>query len=81
VFNIATEDDDGNSGGGKTAKPVERITEQQAKELEALAKRANIDLQIIYEHFKVKALTDLMPAQAKTAANKINTKLKLEGAA
>lgn len=74
----AGRDDDGTASS--EAKPVERITEQQAKDLEALAKRANIDLQIIYEHFKVSALTDLTPAQAKTAANKINTKLKLEGA-
>lgn len=74
----------GRDDDGKTAdetKPVERITEQQAKELEALAAKANTDLQIIYEHFKVATLLDLTPAQLRTAANKLNTKLKLEGAA
>jgi hypothetical protein len=75
----AGRDDDGHAAG--ETKPIERITEQQAKELEALATKANTDLQVIYEHFKVAVLSDLTPAQFKTATNKLNTKLKLEGAA
>jgi hypothetical protein len=80
LLNISArgEDDDGKAAGDK---PVERITEQQAKDLEAFATKANTDLQVIYEHFKVAALSDLTPAQLKTATNKLNTKLKLEGVA
>lgn len=81
AFNIATteRDDDGNAAGN--AAPKERITEAQAKDLAALAERANIDLQIIREHFKVQELTDLTPAQLKTALAKVNKKLELEGLA
>lgn len=80
IFNIATEDDDGN-GGPQRQRPTERITEQQAKDLETSAKRANIDHQIIREHFKVEAFADLTPDQFKVAMGRINKKLNLEGAA
>lgn len=81
AWNIATtdRDDDGNAAG--TIAPKERITEQQAKDLASLADRANIDLQIIREHFKVQELSDLTPAQLKTALAKVNKKLELEGLA
>jgi hypothetical protein len=74
----AARDDDGQTAD---ARPTERITEAQAKDLEAKATRANIELQIIYEHFKVSSLAELTPAQYKTALAKINKKLELEGAA
>lgn len=81
AFNIATteRDDDGNAAAG--LGPKERITEEQAKELAEFAERANIPLQIITEHFKVQELTDLTPAQFKTAMNKVRKKLELEGLA
>jgi hypothetical protein len=80
IFNVAVgeADDDGNAAGGK---PTERITEKQAKDLEVLARKANIEPQIIYEHFRVANFADLTPVQHQTALNKINTKLRLEGAA
>jgi hypothetical protein len=80
LLNISArgEDDDGNAAGGK---PVEKITAEQAESLKALAKKTNLDLQIIYEHFKVDDVADLTPAQWQTARNKINKKLELEGAA
>lgn len=73
----------GREDDGKTsdAKPTERITEQQATEMEALAKKANIEPQIIFEHFKVESFNEMTPAQHQTALAKINTKLKLEGGA
>lgn len=73
----AARDDDGNAA---SAKPVERITAQQAANLETLAKRANIEPQIIFEHFKVESFADLTPVQHQTALSKINKKLELEGA-
>lgn len=76
----AGRDDDGKAAG--ETKPTERITEQQVKDLESLAKRADVDLQIIYDRFQVKSLNDLTPADAKLATNRCNSKLKLmEGAA
>lgn len=71
----AARDDDGRAAG--ETKPIERITEQQAKDLEALAKRADVDLQIIYDRFNVKALHELTLADAKLATNRCNSKLKL----
>lgn len=74
----AGRDDDGRASD--EPRPVERISEQQAKDLETRAAKASIDLQIIFEHFRVERLADLTPAQFKTALNKINKKLELEGA-
>jgi hypothetical protein len=71
----AARDDDGKRSDDK---PAERITEQQAKELEALAAKARIDPQIIREHFKVEAFGELTPAQLTVAKGRIEKKLKLE---
>jgi hypothetical protein len=75
----ASRDDDGRAAG--QAAPTERITEQQAKDLEALAAKAGIEPQIIREHFKVEAFTDLTPEQFAVAKGRVEKKLKLEGAA
>jgi hypothetical protein len=78
VWDVAlTDDDDGNAAGGQ---PVEKITAEQADALKALAKKANVDLQVIYEFFRVEDVADLTPAQQRTAVSKINKKLELEGA-
>jgi ERF superfamily protein len=77
LLGIATEDEDDDGKAAGNTKPVERITEKQAKDLEALAKRADVDLQIIYDRFNVTALTDLTPADAKLATNRCNSKLRL----
>jgi hypothetical protein len=66
-------------GKGADQTPIERVTEQQAQEMEALAKKANIEPQIIFEHFKVESFSDLTPAQRQTALDRINTRLKLGG--
>lgn len=73
------EDDDGHAAG--KAAPKDVITKHQADELTAMAQRANIDAQIIREHFKVQDLADLTPAQFKTAVEKVKKKLELEGLA
>jgi len=69
------EDDDGKAAG---EKPSDRITEQQAKELEALAAKASIEPQIIREHFKVASFDELTPEQLAVAKGRIEKKLKLE---
>lgn len=65
-------DDDGN-GAGRSAT----ITEEQAADLKTLMEKANLEDQIIFEHFKVAALTELTPDQLKTATAKLNKKLVL----
>ena len=74
LLNISArgEDDD-----GKAAGAPETITEEQAAALRTLMEKANIEEQIIFEHFKVAALTELTPAQFETATNKLNKKLVL----
>lgn len=74
VFGIATKDDDGNAAGGKVA---EYITEGQAAALKALMEKVGIEEQIIFEHFKVSALTEMTTAQLDTATAKLNKKLVL----
>lgn len=66
------EDDD-----AKAAGAPETITEDQAADLSKLMAKAGIEEQIIFEHFKVAALTDMTPAQLETATNKLNKKLVL----
>jgi hypothetical protein len=68
------------AGKGASGAASEKITSEQAETLKALTKKANLDLQIIYEHFKVDRVDMLTPEQYRTATNKINKKLQLEGA-
>lgn len=66
-------------GNGTNAKPAETITAEQAAALKALAKKANIELQIIHEFFSVSDVSELTPDQHKKAVAKVNKKLELEG--
>lgn len=74
LLGIATEDEDDD---GKKSGAVETITEEQAADLKKLMEKANLEDQIIFEHFKVAALTELTPDQLKTATAKLNKKLVL----
>lgn len=77
VFNIATKDDDGNAAGRATAAAQSPpVSEAQVAELKALMEKAEVDEQIIFEHFKVTALSELTVAQQKTATAKLSAKLK-----
>jgi ERF superfamily protein len=75
IFNIAVgaEDDDGNKAGNSEPKPL--VNEKQVAALQALMKQAEVDKQIIFEHFKVSDLAELTIAQYTTATNKLNKKL------
>ena len=76
LLSIATEDedDDGQKGG---AAPRETITEDQEKALRTLMGRAEVEEQIVLERFGVKELSDLTPADLKTATAKCNKKLEM----
>ena len=83
IFNVAVgeADDDGNKAG-KTG-PVERVTEQQVKELNALLQKTSTpaaNVQIIFEHFNIDDLADLTPEQYRKTVKQLNKKLELEGA-
>lgn len=75
LMGIATEDED-DDGKAAGAKPKECITEAQAINLKKLMVAADVDEQIIFEHFKVTALADLTPDQHRTAMNKCNKKIE-----
>lgn len=76
LLGIATEDedDDGQKAG---AKPRETITEDQEKSLRDLMKRAEVEEQIVLERFGVQALSEMTPADLKTATAKCNKKLEM----
>jgi len=75
IFNVAVgeADDDGNKAGSTEPKPL--IDAKQVAALQALMKQAEVDKQIIFEHFKVSDLSELTVAQYTTATNKLNKKL------
>ena len=82
VFNIAVgeADDDGNAAS--RTKPVERVTEKQVSDLNALLQKTSepaANVQIIFQHFKIGNLSELTPDQYRKTVSQLSK--KLEGAA
>jgi hypothetical protein len=83
IFNIAVgeADDDGNAAG--RTEPVERITEKQVSDLNALLQKSPepaANVQIIFEHFKIDNLSELTPEQYRKTVSQLSKKLELQGA-
>lgn len=79
VFNIATEDNDGNDGSPKGQKPAERITEKQLADLNALIQKTAepaANVQIIFQHYKIDNLSDLTPKQFAECVGQLNLAIK-----
>lgn len=80
AWNLATKkasDDDGNAAGKRPAAPQSPpVSEAQVAELKALLEKAEVTDEIIFEHFKIGALSELTVAQHKTAMAKLAAKLK-----
>lgn len=66
----ASEDDDGKAAGGDEA-----ISEDQLKELQALASKASADLEKFCAYFKVEALPDLRASQFQNAKAALQAKV------
>ena len=75
IFNVSVgdADDDGNKAGDAR----EKVTSEQVKALNDLMAKANLEPQIIFEHFQVLSLEDLTPTQHDSAVKKLNKKLEL----
>jgi hypothetical protein len=80
VFNIATEDDDGNGGRQQQAtQPTERINEKQLAEINSLLQKTAepaSNVQIIFQHYKVDNLADLTPKQFAECVGQLNLAIK-----
>jgi hypothetical protein len=74
VTGIATKEGNADDDGNASGKVKETITEKQVAELAKAMESANVEKQIILEHFKVSELSEMTPAQHTTAMNKLKAK-------